>query len=163
MKTSKHKFEYSGKLEEYQLTPPKRITEYEIDSYSPYQNYLYKRALYGLSSLSKDELETICSKKKIRIQKVHQKSQNVLNIYKQRLTNAITNMLFEKFFPESPITSYLLNNAEPDDKFRNVLSFKDLNISKDDIVKLFIEEGILPRNFMELKNNPNQLPRLKGR
>jgi len=110
------RFEYVGKLENYQLYGNKKYMQYEQDSYSPYQNYLYKRALYGLNAISKEELATMCSKKK------------------QRVT---------------------------DPNFRNVLTFKDLNISKDQIISIFIEEGVLPKNFMSLTMDPNQLPRLK--
>jgi hypothetical protein len=38
---------------------------------------------------------------------------------------------------------------------------KDLNIGKDDIIAIFIAEGILPKNFLSLDKDPNQLPRLK--
>ncbi len=47
----------------YQLYVDKTYIQYEQDKYSVYQNYLYKRALYGLESLSEKELATICSKK----------------------------------------------------------------------------------------------------
>jgi len=157
------KFEYSGKLENYQLYAGKTYTQYEQDTYSQYQNYLYKRALYGLSAMSKEELATMCSKKKQRVSKVYQRAQVVINLYKQKLTNRYTNFIFKTLFPDSPITDFLLNNDETDPNFRNVLTFKDLKISKDEIISIFIQEGILPKNFMSLTENPNQLPRLKGK
>ena len=54
-----------------------------------------------------------------------------------------------------------MENSEPDYKVRNNLNFKDLNINKDEIISTFIEEGILPKNFLSLKYDPNKLPRLK--
>ncbi len=162
-KTSrKQNFEYSGKLAEYQLMANKTTISYEVDRYTPYQNYLYKRALFGLNSLPKEDLETMCLKKKHRINKVYQKGQNVINLYKQKLTIAYTNFLFERLFPNSPITDFLLANEETDANFKNQLNFKDLNITKDDIIRIFIEEGVLPKNFMEISTDPNQLPRLKN-
>lgn len=157
----KERFEYVGKLEEYQLMPKKLTMEYEVDKYTPYQNYLYKRALYGLNSLSQQELATMCSKKKKRIERVYLKGQQVINLHKQKLTNQITNLLFQKLFPESPIAQFFISNTETDEKFKNTLNFKDLNITKDDIIRIFIEEGVLPKNFMEISTDPNQLPRLK--
>ena len=50
----------------YQLYVDKTYIQYEQDKYSVYKNYLYKRALYGLESLSEKELATICSKKKTK-------------------------------------------------------------------------------------------------
>jgi hypothetical protein len=48
----------------YQLSAGKTYMQYETDGYSQYQNYLYKRALYGLDALTQQELATMCSKKK---------------------------------------------------------------------------------------------------
>jgi hypothetical protein len=162
MEKTKEKFEYVGKLEEYQLTPKRTMVQYEVDQYSSYQNYLYKRALYGLSTITEQELATMCSKKKKRIQRVYLKGQQVINLHKQKLTNSITNLLFERLFPESPLAQFFISNSETDEKFKNTLNFKDLNITKDDIIRIFIEEGVLPKNFMEISTDPNQLPRLKN-
>jgi len=160
--TKKHKFEYSGKLEEYQLYKKSTYTKYEIDKYSQYQNYLYKRALYGVRSLSKEEFEKTCKKKRFRISNVHRRAQRVLNEAKQRKVISVTNNLFSKWFPDTVFTKFMLNNTETDYKFKNTLNFKDLNIDKDQIISIFIDEGILPKNFLSLNRNPNELPRLKS-
>jgi hypothetical protein len=161
LKNRKERFEYVGKLEEYQLKGDNRVMQYEVDSYNSYQNYLYKRALYGLNSLSEQELATMCGKKKQRINRVYLKGQEVINVYKQKLTNSYVNTLFQSFFPNSNITKFLIDNAEVDPKFKNTLTFKDLKISKDDIIQVFIQEGVLPKNFMEISMDPNALPRLR--
>ena len=159
----KQKFEYVGKLEEYQLMAPKQpYMQYEVDKYNSYQNYLYKRALYGLNALTQDELATICSKKKQRINRVYQKGQQVINEYKQKITIAYSNFIMKTLFPNAPITDFFLSNTETDLNFKNTLNFKDLNISKDDIISIFIEQGVLPKNFLSLSQEPNQLPRLKN-
>ena len=160
---TKQKFEYSGKLENYQLMNSRpTVMQYETDGYSQYQNYLYKRALYGLDALSQQELATMCSKKKQRIINVYKRAQVVLNKFKQQLTIQYTNLFFKTLFPKSPLTDFLLSETETDEKFKNTLTFKDLNISKEQIISIFIEEGILPKNFLSLERDPNQLPRLKN-
>jgi hypothetical protein len=138
------------------------VMSYEQDSYTNYQNYLYKRALYGLNSLTEEELATICSKKKQRILNVYKRAQVVINSYKQKVTIAYSNHIFKTFFPNSPITDFLLSNTEVDEKFTNVLNFKDLGIDKKQIIAIFMTEGILPRNFLSLEEAQNQLPRLKN-
>lgn len=143
--------EYKGKLEAYQLYKGNTYMEYEKDNYNNYQNHLYKRALYGLSAFTQYELATMCSKKKQRVNKVYLKSQNVLNLYKQKLTNAYSNFIFKTLFPESPFTQLFIETSETDVKFKNTLSFKDLGITKDQIINLFISEGILPKNFHSLQ------------
>lgn len=148
-------------IRDYQLNVGKAYMKYETDRYSQYQNYLYKRALYGLSALSEQELATMCSKKRQRVFNVYKRAQDVLNAFKQQVTIAKTNALFEALFPKSPITKFLLSETGLDEKFKNTLTFKDLGISKDQIISIFIQEGILPKNFLSLQSNPNELPKLR--
>jgi hypothetical protein len=146
----------------YQLYVDKTYIQYEQDKYSVYQNYLYKRALYGLESLSEKELATICSKKKQRINNVYKRAQTVLNIVKQKLTIKYSNNIFQRLFPNAEITKAMLEYKEVDSKYKNTLTFKDLKMSKDDIIRIFIAEGVLPKNFLSLKNAPNSLPSLRN-
>jgi hypothetical protein len=148
-------------IRNYQLHAGKTYMQYEQDKYSTYQNYLYKRALYGLDALEQKELATMCSKKKQRIVNVYKRAQVVINKLKQEFTIRYTNFIFKTLFPNSPLTDSLLACTEFDEKFKNTLTFKDLNISKEDIISIFITEGILPKNFLSLDKNPNKLPRLK--
>jgi len=135
---------------------------YEVDKYSEYQNYLYNRKLKGLKSLSQKELDSMCTKKKQRIHKVYIRAQKILNRLKQKKTIEMTNKLLSSFLPKSTFTQFMICNVETDDKFRNTLNFKDLNIDKDEIIRIFISEGILPKNFLSLKQDPYKLPRLKN-
>ena len=149
-------------VKNYQLNAGKTYMQYETDRYSQYQNYLYKRALYGLNALSEQELATMCSKKKQRIVNVYKRAQVVINKLKQEFTIRYTNFIFKTLFPNSPLTDSLLACTEFDDKFKNTLTFKDLDISKEDIITIFIAEGILPKNFLSLKEAPVSLPSLKN-
>tara|TARA_R110002020_G_scaffold115034_5_gene264574 strand:+ start:1153 stop:1665 length:513 start_codon:yes stop_codon:yes gene_type:complete len=135
---------------------------YETDKYNERQNYLYNRALKGFRHISKEDLDNMCDKKKRRIQRVYIKAQKVVNKLKQKATIEYTNLIFQKLFPDAPITDFLLNELETDEKFKNILNFKDLNIDKDQIIAIFIEEGVLGKNFLSLKNESNTLPRLKN-
>ena len=161
MEIQEKKLEYKGKMESYQLYKGNTYMEYEKDNYNSYQNHLYKRALYGLSAFTQDELAAMCSKKKQRVSKVYIKGQSVINLYKQKLTNAYSNFIFKTLFPESPITQFFVETEETDVEFKNTLTFKDLGITKDQIVGLFITEGLLPKNFHSLQRDTNALPRLK--
>ena len=162
MEIQEKNLEYKGKMESYQLYKGNTYTEYEKDNYNNYQNHLYKRALYGLSAFTQDELATMCSKKKQRVSKVYIKGQNIINLYKQKITNAYSNFIFKTLFPESPLTHFLVETDEIDVEFKNTLSFKELGISKDQIVNIFVAEGILPKNFHSLQRDTNALPRLKN-
>jgi hypothetical protein len=138
------------------------VMSYEQDGYNGYQNYLYKRALYGLDALTEKELATMCSKKKQRIINVYKRAQVTLNKFKQEITIQYSNFIFQTLFPESPITQFLTADTETDEKFKNTLTFKDLGITKEQIITIFMLEGILPKNFLSLEGPQNQLPRLKN-
>ena len=161
--SKKSNIEYTGKLAKYQLYAENTYMEYAQDAYSSYQNYLYKRALYGLSAFTQQELAQMCSEKKKRIANVYVKGQRAINRLKQEVTIKYSNLVFKTLFPNSPITAYLLKDNATDQSFKNTLTFKDLNISKEDIITIFIAEGILPKNFYSITTDPNALPRLKGK
>jgi hypothetical protein len=129
----------------------KPYMQYEQDKYSPYQNYLYKRVLYGLDALPSEEVLMMCSKKKQRIVNVYKRAQAIINRYKHQVTMVKTNALFATLFPKSEITKSLSESQDIDDNFKNKLTFKDLGITKDHLVQLFINEGVLPKNFLSLK------------
>ena len=123
-------------VKNYQLNAGKTYMQYETDRYSQYQNYLYKRALYGLNALSEQELATMCSKKKQRIVNVYKRAQVVINKLKQEFTIRYSNFIFKTLFPNSPLTDSLLACTEFDDKFKNTLTFKDLDINKDKVLDI---------------------------
>ena len=144
------------------LKPQSTYMNYESDTYSEYQNYLYNRALKGLNYLPKEEVQTMCKKKRKRITNVYRRAQNIVNILKQRKTREFTNFVFNSLFPKAGITKFLIQNDLSDEKFRNTLNFRDLNINKHEIISIFMEKGVLPKNFLSLKNSPNKLPQLRN-
>jgi len=151
-------------LQKYQ-TNSKTYIKYDTDGYNQYQNYLYKRALHGLNAMTEKEIATMCSKKKQRIINVYKRAQVVINKLKQQATISYSNFLFKSLFPNSPITEFLLTETETDVSIINTLNFKDLNINKSDIITIFMQEGILPKNFLSLEGpqvSMIQLPRLKN-
>ena len=157
LKNRKDKFEYKGKLEEYQLLGSqhdnKRYVEYEVDPFNQYQNFLYKRALNGLKMYNQEEINAMKKEKRVRINKIHRKTQRILNVYKQEVVNSFSNSIFKRFFPNSPITKALIGELTfTDPEFINTMDFKLLGISKEQIVNRLIREKILPKNFHELKS-----------
>ena len=135
------------------MLAPSKYQEFEKDKYSPYQNYLYKRALYGLDSLAIEELNTMCSKKRSRIINVYNRGQVIVNKYKHQVTKKLTDKLLGSLFPNSSLISEIIKYEDIDNNYKNTLTFKDLSIEKDLIVDLFMTEGILPKNFLSLEKN----------
>jgi hypothetical protein len=133
------------------MAKPVKYQDFEQDKYNTYQNYLYKRALYGIDSLSVDELNTMCSKKRSRVVNVYNRAQLVVNNYKHRVTKQLTDKLLLSLFPNSSLISELNSYEDMDANYKNTLTFKDLCIHKDQLVELFMLEGILPKNFLSLE------------
>ena len=133
------------------MAKPVRYQDFEQDKYNTYQNYLYKRALYGLDSLSVDELNTMCGKKRSRIINVYNRTQIVVNKYKHQVTKQLSDKLLTSLFPNSSLISELCKYDATDDNYKNTLTFKDLCIQKDTLVQVFMTEGILPKNFLSLE------------
>ena len=128
-------------------------SRFERDAFNAYQNFLYKRAMFGLGVYSPEELEKMNPDKKKRIQKVHLRCQHVLNIWKQQICNQFTNNLLRTFFPtrDEAKLFFVKHENSVDPMFTNTLNFKDLGIKKEHIVYKLVQEGVLPRNFYSLK------------
>jgi hypothetical protein len=148
--------EFIGKYEDLQdfgRSYFKKSTEtvYEVDPYNRTQNLIYKRTMFGLNLYSKEELKAMHPAKIKKIKKTHRKAQHVLNIWKQEKVIETTNVIFS-IFNKSPLCSEIIQAySEPDPKFVSRVSFKELGITKQDIVDKLLQEKVLPYNFETLK------------
>jgi len=138
----------------------------EKDYYNKHQNFLYNRALYGLSIYLLDEVVLMPPDKRKRIITLHKKTQKVLNLWKQEIVNVLANKLFTDIFPNTEITKCLVEyyGTEGDPEYVNNMSFKMLKISKEQIISKLIEKKILPKNFNELnqEEDANRIPNKRG-
>ena len=152
--------EYQTSKKPYPVRKDTRVPmrSYETDPFNKYQNFLYRRAMYGLTVYSPGEVEKFHQDKKDRIERVHKRCQVVLNLWKQELTNEYTNRLFETLFPRSEFARLFFvkyrNATDPD--FINYIPFKDLGIDKVQIVNRLVMKGVLPKNFYSIKDDPTQ-------
>lgn len=151
LSTRKERTHYSGKFSNFQefgsSYKGKRYSQYEKDPYNEYQNFLYKRALFGLKMYTAEELKDMHWQKKKRIKKVHKRTQYELNLWKQEKTIAITNMVIGLFNNSSLAEEIQTEHSQPDPKFISTLSFKDLGIEKKEIINRLIHKGILSADF----------------
>jgi hypothetical protein len=138
--------------------------QYEQDPFNGHQNFLYNRALYGLSIYAPEEIKEMPVEKKKRIVRIHKKAQTVINLWKQEIVNAAANRFFTNIFPDMEITHTLVNyyGIEGDPEHVNNLSFKMLKISKQEVVNKLIEKKVLPKNFNQLKQDESRVPSKRG-
>lgn len=148
---------YKGNFDKFQTEGSKLGNKnYQIDgvALNDYQQFLYNRALYGLSVYSKEDMIMMSKSKRNRLQRVYKRSQDILNLWKQEIVNAKTNSMLITLFPKSPITNYFTNDGNfVDTEYINTTNFKDLGIKTKDVIQKLLDEGVLPKNFYELKTN----------
>jgi len=138
---------YSGMLSEKQF-PITSIVSYQTLSVT--QNELYKRSMIGIEFYEKEEIYSMNSAKKDKIIKKNKQVQKLMNQWKQELTNNITNGWLSALFPKSELIKSIVNNSETSPSFMNTLSFKELGVTKEDIINKLIASKLLPSNFAAL-------------
>lgn len=145
--------EYQGKLSEYQNTGSKHNDKRYTQELNSYQNLLYKRALYGLNLYSKEELKSMHWERKRRIKRVNKRAQNSINLFKQERFNTLCDHFYKSFFSRSKLAKDLfsLEKSKTNPKIINTLELQTLGIRKEHIINRLVQEGILPKNFYELK------------
>lgn len=140
---------YKGKLSSKQLYAGKGVMEYEQDVFTPYQNLLYRKLLFGYDAYTKEELASLSPKELKTIKFQYAKTQRVINMHKQKVLNKKIASLLLPVFHKSFLIKELCSDFT-DKRFFCTLSFKDLSISKEDIVSLLIANKLLPNNFHTL-------------
>jgi len=112
---------------------------------------LYRLAVYGLKALTEEELNNISYQDLKKIELLQKKSQVYLNRLKQQKTNIFVDNFLKSLFPNSKIINEFSNDSlATDDSIINNFDFKDLKISRADIINKLIEHNCLPKNFYNL-------------
>lgn len=133
--------------------------EYERNPFNEVQNFIYKRALFGLSVYNKTEIREMHNKKRSKINRLHQRTQKELNIWKQLLIINYSNKFLE-MFPNSPLAQQLIKDSSTDPLLNNNFTFGDLGIKKEHVIERLLKVGILPPNFHEINKNENKIKAL---
>ena len=120
--------------------------------YSPYQNFLYQRALYGLKIYTAEELRLMNKEKRKRIERVHKRTQNILNLWKQTKLIDFGKAIFGMFHNSTLAHDIMATYNEPDPNFLCAVSFRELGINKEDVINKLLQNGLLPKNFYTLDN-----------
>lgn len=117
------------------------------------QNFYYKRAILGLRVYTPEQLSMITKEKKERIKRVHKKAQSVLQVLRYQKLVQTSNDTLNIFFSRGNIYTQLMSESvtfiSPD--LRVTLDDQQLGITKDDILSVLLESGVLGPNFLNLK------------
>lgn len=148
------RYHYYGLLTEYQLHPPSIVNSLSYAKLNPYQHFLFKRVLHGLKVYKPEEVRKLHWDKKRRITKVWKRGQREINAWKQMICNKKINAYLRETFKHSPLAQYIANipAEETLDDYTNTMTFRELGIAYEDVILKFMSLGLLPRNYLTLKN-----------
>jgi hypothetical protein len=151
LKLREERYAYYGLLQEYQLHTKEELMRLDYTKLNPNQHFLFKRVLHGLNVYTQEEINTLHWDKKRRIKKVWQRGQEIINIWKQVISNKKINAYLHNTFGKhvKAITDIPDEDYLPD--YKNTLSLKDLGLTYEDVILKFMAEGLLPKNFLSLK------------
>jgi hypothetical protein len=151
LKLREERYAYYGLLQEYQLHTKEELMRLNYTKLNPNQHFLFKRVLHGLNVYTQEEINTLHWDKKRRIKKVWQRGQEIINIWKQVISNKKINAYLHNTFGKhvKAITDIPDDDYLPD--YKNTLTLKDLGLTYEDVILKFMAEGLLPKNFLSLK------------
>jgi len=144
LKTKLHKLGIYNEYMQYE-----RLIDYS--KLNPQQHFLFKRILHGLKMYTKDETDKMHWDKKRRIIKVWKRAQDVINKWKQLVCNKDAKKIFS-IFVGSKLGKELYEfpfEYMPD--YRNKMTLKQCGIEYEHLVVKFIDEGLLPKNYLNIK------------
>jgi hypothetical protein len=73
-------------------------------------------------------------------------------MWKQKIVNTKAANLFMTLFPKNPITKVIVDTIDDTSpQYFNNLTFKDLKISRKQVISMLITEKILPSDFYKPK------------
>lgn len=111
------------------------------------QKSMYRRLMYGTKAFTPQEISTMTKAILFAIEKEHVRATDVLNKYKYEKHFGAYNKLLKVIFPHIELSYF------KDGKFADVPTMKELKITTEDIINLWIENKLLPSNFLSLDVN----------
>tara|TARA_R100001463_G_scaffold127131_2_gene185088 strand:+ start:489 stop:998 length:510 start_codon:yes stop_codon:yes gene_type:complete len=145
------RYTYLGMLSEYQLfiKEPKQTLIYT--KLNPTQHFLFKRVLHGLKMYDRDEVAKMHWDKKRRITKVWKRGQDTINELKQFVSWQQVKPIF-RIFTKSELGKGIYEmpfEYLPD--YKNKMTLKSLNLNYEDLIIKFMGQGLLPKNYLNLR------------
>ena len=151
--TQKHQWIPYEDIQVDRHIPLRGVSKYqqvEFKSFNLTQQKLYNEVVYGLDSYPEKEILEMSKTRKRKIVQTFERTQRLLNHWKQEIINETIDEFFVKWFPKSRAAIAFASVKGVDSNVKNKSSFKELKISKPMIASKLIEFNILPLNFFEL-------------
>ncbi len=135
-----HKLYYEkGLLEDIQLSG---TTRYQPLDYR--QKILFNRAMHGLNSYTEQEVAKMSFSEKMAVTELADKAQYMLNMWKQELIHSKIGSFLTTYFYKSDLAKDIANfPGSINPNYVCPITFKQLNIRKEQIFAKLVEEKIL--------------------
>ena len=128
-----------------------KIKDFDNVNLNPHQVKLYRLAMYGVEALSDDEKNKLNFKETLKIINNKEYTQKMINRWKQELIVTSVDNLFLSLFPKSKFIKTITNLNDYSDTIINETSFKELGITRKQLLNKLIEWKSLPENFYQIK------------
>lgn len=112
---------------------------------NPMQRSMFCRLMYGIKNYNHDELSSMSESLIFTIKKEHYRATDVLNQLKYERYYGAYNKLLKTIFPQIEL------NYFKDGKYAEMPTLKELKITTDDIIKVWIDNKLLPLNFYSIQ------------
>lgn len=144
---NKHKFVYYDQKKFVNKTNYQSVEE---PGFNKIQQRLYAEAVYGLKAIPHQVLMEMKTEKIRTIQNTHVRAKDVINTYKQQVSNEYVDSILNSLFPKSPVIKQMINTRGTDSVIKCNLSLRDLKITPKMLAHRLVKMQILPENFFNL-------------
>jgi hypothetical protein len=145
---NKHRFVYYENSQRIQNDT--KYQEFEKPEFNKIQKELYAQAVYGVKVIPNQVLMQMHHNEIRKIQDNHNRAKNVINLYKQEVSNKQLDALLLKLIPKSPIVKQMVSVKGTDSSVSVTVTLKDLKITPKMVAERLVKFGILPENFFNL-------------
>jgi len=150
---NKHKFVYYNNndvVKNIQVHGKNMYQNIEEFGFNKIQQKLYAETVYGLKAIPNEVLMEMRVEAIRKIQARHARAKEVINNYKQEVSNNNIDTLLAKLFPKSPIVKEMIKVKGVESDIKCFISLKDLKISPKMLAERLIKFKVLPENFFKL-------------
>lgn len=150
-KHSFKKYQRTIDLSKIQIEGNAQYQKFEKSVFNPVQEKLYSQVVYGFAAYEEKAVERMSSKTKEFIKFRYAKAQQLINKWKQELSNKYVDGFLLSMFPKSKLVKDITSVEGFDKQYLCTFTFKEVGLTKIDIAKGLIENYLLPQHFFKIK------------
>ena len=138
---NKQKFVYynDNPVVNHKSTPKKITKNFGLNQL---QHRQYNQVVYGLKAIPQEVLMEMKTEAIKRIHNQHLKAKEIINNFKQEVSNQLVDNLLMKLFPRSTVAKQMRNVKGYDRSIKCNISLKDLEITPVILSKKLVEENL---------------------